>query len=63
LASLDGGRAGWTLTFEVNDWSADSFRTLAALWPDREITDVRVQPVTLETVFSELARAEEGLAK
>jgi ABC-2 type transport system ATP-binding protein len=63
LASLDGGRAGWTLTFEVNEWSGDSFRALGELWPDREITDVRVQPVTLETVFSELARAEEGLAK
>jgi hypothetical protein len=34
---------------------------LAELWPDQEITDVRVQPVTLETVFSDLARAEEGL--
>jgi ABC-2 type transport system ATP-binding protein len=61
IASLDGSEAGWSLRLEVHDWSADSLRTLAALWPDREITDVRVQPVTLETVFSELARAEEGL--
>jgi ABC-2 type transport system ATP-binding protein len=45
----------------VKDWTPDSLRALAELWPRREITDVRVQPANLETVFSELARAEEGL--
>jgi ABC-2 type transport system ATP-binding protein len=63
VSSLDADETGWTLTFEVRDWSADSFRALGELWPDGEITDVRVQPVTLETVFSDLARAEEGLEK
>lgn len=59
LDALDGVDADWALRFEVRDWTPDSLRTLASLWPDREIKEVRVQPVTLETVFSELARAEE----
>jgi ABC-2 type transport system ATP-binding protein len=53
--------AGWTVRFEVKSWTPDSLRALATLWPDREITEVRVQPASLEAVFSELARAEEGL--
>lgn len=61
VQSLDGPEAGWALRFEVRDWTPDSLRTLASFWPDREITDVRVQPISLETVFSDLARAEEGL--
>ncbi len=51
----------WSVRFEVKDWTPDSLRALATLWPTGEITDVRVHPVSLETVFSELARAEEGL--
>lgn len=61
VESLDGAEAGWALRFEVRDWTPDSLRTLASFWPEREVTDVRVQPVSLETVFGELARAEEGL--
>lgn len=61
LGPLEGSDDGWALRFEVRDWTPDSLRTLASFWPDRELTDVRIQPVTLETVFSELARAEEGL--
>jgi len=59
LASADGSGGGWALRFEVRDWSPDSLRALASFWPDREISDVRVQPVTLETVFSELTRVED----
>lgn len=59
LELLDGVDADWALRFEVRDWTPDSLRTLASLWPNREITEVRVQPVTLETVFSELAREKE----
>lgn len=61
IASPDGTKAGWTLRFEVRDWSPESLRALASVWPDRQIRDVRVQPVTLETVFSELARADDDL--
>ena len=57
-ARLDGAADAWTLTFEVKDWSADSLRALAALWPSRDVTDVRVQPVNLEQVFAELSRAD-----
>jgi ABC-2 type transport system ATP-binding protein len=52
----------WTLRFEVRDWSPDSLRALAELWPSAEVTDVRVQPASLEQVFAELARADEGAA-
>ena len=55
------GDGNWQLRFEVRDWSPRSLRALAEVWPERTITDVRVRPVSLETVFSELARAEEGV--
>ncbi len=51
-------RAGWAARVEVRDWTPESLRALASLWPSGEITDVRVQPVSLETVFSELAQAD-----
>jgi ABC-2 type transport system ATP-binding protein len=59
VESADGAQSRWNLQFEVRDWSPDSLRTLAALWPERQITDVRVQPVSLETVFTELAGGDE----
>ncbi len=46
----------WTITFEVKEWAPASLRELASLWPEAEVTDVRVLPVSLEQVFSELAR-------
>ncbi len=55
----DGDRQ-WELRFEVRDWTPQSLRALAMLWPNGSITDVHVRPVSLETVFSELARAGEG---
>lgn len=47
--------AGWSVTFEVRDWTPASLRALAELWPEAEIGDVRVQPANLERVFAELA--------
>lgn len=60
LVSRGTAEATWSLRLEVQDWSPSSLRTLAALWPESEITDVRVQPVTLETVFSDLSRGDQG---
>lgn len=54
--------ADWVLRLEVRDWSPEALETLAAVWPDRAITDVRVQPVTLETVFKDLAREDQATA-
>jgi ABC-2 type transport system ATP-binding protein len=45
-----GGR--WSVAFEVPDWSPESLRALADLWPDRAVADVRVEPASLEGVFS-----------
>jgi ABC-2 type transport system ATP-binding protein len=55
VESVDGPGGGWTVRFEVKSWTPDSLRALAGLWPSREITDVTVQPATLETVFADLA--------
>ena len=35
-----------------------SLRELARVWPEGEVTDVRVRPVSLEQVFSKLAATE-----
>jgi ABC-2 type transport system ATP-binding protein len=59
VETLDGGSA-WALRFEVKSWTPDSLRALAELWPASEITEVRVHPASLETVFAELARAGEA---
>lgn len=49
----------WTVTYEVFDWSPASLRALAAAWPEANVVDVRVQPTSLEHVFSRLALREE----
>ncbi len=48
--------SGWSVTFEVKDWSPAALRALAELWPEAEVSDVRVQPANLERVFAQLAR-------
>ena len=45
----------WTASLAVKEWSPSSLRQLAALWPETEVTDVRVLPANLEQVFSRLA--------
>jgi ABC-2 type transport system ATP-binding protein len=47
------------LRFEVRDWNPRSLGALASLWPAGKITDVHVQPLSLEHVFAELARGED----
>lgn len=47
--------AGWSVTFEVGDWSPSALRALADLWPAAEISEVRVLPANLERVFAQLA--------
>lgn len=54
----EGVQADWVLRLEVRDWSPESLEMLAAVWPDRAISEVRVQPVNLETVFKDLARQD-----
>lgn len=54
----EGVQADWVLRLEVRDWSPESLEMLAAVWPDRAISEVRVQPVNLETVFKDLARED-----
>ncbi|GAA3784108.1 ABC transporter ATP-binding protein [Streptomyces phyllanthi] len=52
--------SSWRTEFEVAEWTRDSLRVLAQLWPSGVIRDVRVQPVGLEQVFKHLAGAESG---
>jgi ABC-2 type transport system ATP-binding protein len=64
LVALDGVRVvrseptdvGWSVTFEVRDWSPASLRALAELWPEADVGDVRVKPASLERVFAQLAQ-------
>lgn len=48
--------AGWNVTFEVRDWSPPALRALADLWPEAEVSEVRVLPANLESVFAQLTR-------
>ncbi|GHI86599.1 ABC transporter ATP-binding protein [Streptomyces xanthophaeus] len=45
----------WSWDLHVRAWTPDSLRQLADLWPDQQITDVRVTPSGLQQVFKELA--------
>ena len=52
------GSGGWEVRLEVVEWRRESLRELARVWPEGEVTDVRVRPVSLEHVFSQLAATE-----
>jgi ABC-2 type transport system ATP-binding protein len=52
------GSGAWELRLEVVEWRRESLRELARVWPEGEVTDVRVRPVSLEHVFSQLAATE-----
>ncbi|MFJ5631806.1 ABC transporter ATP-binding protein [Streptomyces goshikiensis] len=56
--SADG--SSWRTEFEVADWTSQSLRALADLWPSGLVKDVHIRPVGLEQVFNRLASNPAG---
>lgn len=56
LMEREDGQPGWVMRVKVEEWSHQSLEALSRLWPDRDVTDVRIEPASLERVFADLAR-------
>ncbi|KQV17508.1 MULTISPECIES: ABC transporter ATP-binding protein [unclassified Kitasatospora] len=55
VGALQQHATSWSLELHVRAWTPESLRHLADLWPDEQLTDVRVAPSGLQQVFKELA--------
>jgi ABC-2 type transport system ATP-binding protein len=55
LESTATGPDEWSARFEIREWDQHTLAELSHRWPDRTVTDVRVEPVGLEQVFRDLS--------
>lgn len=53
--SLAETEHGWEVRYRVRRWEPDTLEELARAWPSAAVTGVKVDPVTLESVFADLA--------